>query len=446
MTTPRLTRRKALKLGAAAVALPLVHIRSGRAAGKVSIFLWDHWVPATNDVGRKQLADWGAKNQVEVEVDFITSNGFKNLLTINAEAQAKSGHDICTFPTWEVLNQAPLLEPMDDVAKRLIGKYGNFISTGEYLCKVKGSWLAIPSNWGTQNKGPCGRISILKQAAGLDVMKMYPVSPTETEDAKAWNLDKFLSVAEACAKIGKNFGIGLGITADSVDTAGMMFNSFGAALVNDKGDITADSPQVHQVLEYMQKLVKFLPADAVSYDDASNNRALISGQSALIMNPPSAWAVAVRDNPEVGKDCWTFPSPSGPAGRFMPINFNHWGVWQFSKNKSAAKDLIEYMMQREQCEARDNASLGYDVVPFESMTDFKIWETAGPPVGTVYNYPMRPHHHIKPSITGMPAPPDVAVQMYNRGTHATMFAKLQAGQSIPQIIDWAKNELEGFTR
>ena len=43
-------------------------------------------------------------------------------------------------------------------------------------------------------------------------------------------------------------------------------------------------------------LVKFLPADAQSWDDASNNRALIAGNASLIYNPPSAWAVAVRDN------------------------------------------------------------------------------------------------------------------------------------------------------
>jgi hypothetical protein len=51
-----------------------------------------------------------------------------------------------------------------------------------------------------------------------------------------------------------------------------------------------------------------MPADAASYDDASNNRALISGKSALIFNPPSAWAVAKRDNPSLAADCWTFPA------------------------------------------------------------------------------------------------------------------------------------------
>ena len=46
MTKRSISRRGALKLGAAATALPLVHIRTGRAAGKVSIGFWDHWVPA----------------------------------------------------------------------------------------------------------------------------------------------------------------------------------------------------------------------------------------------------------------------------------------------------------------------------------------------------------------------------------------------------------------
>jgi hypothetical protein len=38
------------------------------------------------------------------------------------------------------------------------------------------------------------------------------------------------------------------------------------------------------------------------------------------------------------------------------------------------------------------------------------------------------------------------VQIYNRGTLSTMFAKLQTGQSIKQTIAWAQEELEGFTR
>jgi ABC-type glycerol-3-phosphate transport system substrate-binding protein len=95
------SRRSAVKLAAATAALPLVHIRTGRAAGKVSVGFWDHWVPAGNDVMRQQCEAFGKAHQVEVQADFITSNGQKNLLTINAEAQAKTGHDIQQIPGWQ---------------------------------------------------------------------------------------------------------------------------------------------------------------------------------------------------------------------------------------------------------------------------------------------------------------------------------------------------------
>ena len=447
MLKSRVSRRKALQIGAAAAALPLVHIRTAHAAGKVSIFFWDHWVPAGNVAIKKQIDGWAAKNKVDVQIDFITSMGNKNLLTINAEAQAGTGHDAITIPNWEVQNQRDHLEPVDDVVKGLIAQYGDVNSVSKYLGLHKGSWLAVPTSWGTQNKGPSGRISILRDTAGIDVTKMWPAEEVENELQKGWTYDAMLKAAEACHKAGKTFGIGLGQTADSVDTAGSIFAAFGAALVNEKGDITVKSDQVNQVLEYMQKLVKFLPADAVSYDDASNNRALISGKSALIWNPPSAWAVARRDAPDVAKDCWTFPAPMGPAGvRYMPHSMNFWGLWKFSKNRTATKELITFLMQRENVEERDNAVLGYDLPPFLSMTDFKIWSDAEPPKGSVFNYPVRKTHHGETHLASMPAPPDIGVQIYNRATMSTMFAKLQSGQSIKDVVSWANDELEGFVR
>ena len=442
----RVSRRTALKFAAASTALPLVHIRTGRAAGKVSVAFWDHWVPAGNEVMRTQCAAWGARNQVEVMADFITSVGEKNRLTIAAEAQAKTGHDIQQFPGWETQNKADLLEPMDDVMGRLIGKFGPANEASQYLFTKGGHWVAVPASSGTQNKGPCGRISVLKEVAGLDVVKMYPVADKATPEAAGWTYDAMLKAAEACHKAKMTFGIGLGTTPDSVDTAGAMFTAFGADIVNAKGEIAVKSDAVRRLLEYGQQLVKYLPANAVSYDDASNNRALISGQSALIWNPPSAWAVAKRDAPKVAEDCWTFPAPQGPEGRFLPLGAFSWGIWGFSKAQSAAKELIEFLCQREQVEARCNVVIGYDVPPFASMTDFKVWEEVEPPKGTVYNYPIRKSHNQVSHVACSPAPPDIAVQIYNRGTMPTMLAKLQSGQSIKQVTDWAQDELEGFIR
>ena len=263
-----------------------------------------------------------------------------------------------------------------------------------------------------------------------------------------WTWDALLKYAELAAKDNVPFGCGMGgnTNNDATDTHGALFKAYGAELIDREGNLKLKSDEVRQVLEYAQKLVKFYPPDAVSYDDASNNRALISGKSALIFNPPSAWAVAVRDNPSVGADCWTFSAPTGPKGRFVPSAFFFWGIWKFSKNQSAATELLHYLMDRAQVEERDNVVLGYDIPPFAGMLDFKVWETVGPPPGTVYNYPIRPWHNARPSLTASEASPDMAVQIYNGAIHNQMLARLNEGQTIPQVLAWTQGQLEGFTR
>ncbi|MGH7042253.1 MAG: ABC transporter substrate-binding protein [Acetobacteraceae bacterium] len=444
-TTRGVSRRHALKLGAAAGALPLVHIRTAGAAGTVKLGFWDHWVPGGNGVMKKQAEAWAAKNHVTVECDFISSNGGKLQLTGVAESRARAGHDMYTFYSWDVYNIHQYLEPMDDVMKTLIAKNGTPDVAAEYLANVKGHWLAVPSSSGSQTKPPCGRISWLK-AHGFDPTAVYPVKPEATKMAAEWNYDLFMKLAATAQKEGKTFSLGCGspLNTDATDMWGALFHAFGANLVDKNNKILLDSPEVQAAMEYCAKFVQYLPPDAQAYDDASNNRALISGKSALIFNPPSAWAVARRDAPKVAADCWTFSAPMGPKGRYVPSAVFFWGVWQFSKNKTAAKELATYLMERPQVEERDNHVFGYDIPPFAGLLDFKVWETTEPPPGTVYNYPIRPWHHAKSSLTAFEANPDLAVQIYQSAMHNGMVARLKSGQSVKQVLAWANDQIQGF--
>ena len=442
------SRRQAVKIGAAAAALPLVHIRTAGAAGKLNIGFWDHWVPGANEVMQKQVKVWADKNKVDVTADFITSSGGKLALTPAAETQAKAGHDVMTFFSWDVFNYHDHLDPVDDQMKRLIAEHGEVNSVGSYLAKVKGSWAAIPTSSGTQTKPPCARISWFKKH-GLDLTAMYPARDEKNALQDAWTWDAFLKYAELAAKDNMTFALGLGsgvLNTDATDVHGALFAAYGAQMVDSSGKSQLKSDNMRQVLEYAQRLLKFYPADAPSYDDGSNNRALIAGKTALIFNPPSAWAVAKRDAPKVAEDCWSFPAPAGPKGRFTPAGPWFWGIWRFSKNQTAAKELMAHLLDRPQTEARTVASEGFDVPPFASMLDFPIWADVGPPKGTLYSYPPRTFHDGIPCIAGAPAPPSIGVQIYSRGIMPTMLAKLQSGQSIPAVIGWAKGELEGFVR
>src|SRR6201994_545461 len=441
------SRRQAVKLGAAAAALPVVHIRTAGAAGRLNVGFWDHWVPGANDVLQKQVDTWSAKNKVDVTIDFITTNGGKLQLTPAAETQAKAGHDVMTFITWDVQNYAESLDPVDDVMKRLTAANGDANSVATYLAKYKGHWAAVPSSSGTQTKPPCARISWFKKN-GLDLQAMYPAKDEKNTLQDNWTWEAFLKYAELAAKDNMTFAMGMGggLNTDATDTHGAIFAAFGGTLIDAEGKSQLKSDGTRQAMEFAQRLVKFYPADAVSFDDASNNRALISGKSALIFNPPSAWAVAKRDAPQVAADCWTFPAPAGPKGRFLPTLSYFWGVYGFSQNKSAAKDLIEYLMQPEQVEPRCVATSGYDIPPYAGLLGFKVWEEVEPPKGTVYNYPIRPWHNQQPSLAAAEAAPEIAVQIYNRAIHNQMMARLKDGQTIPQVIAWAQDELEGFAR
>ena len=82
--------------------------------------------------------------------------------------------------------------------------------------------------------------------------------------AKDWTYDTQLKMAEAMFKAGYPIGFGCGSgSTDANQTWGATFGAFGADLVNAKGNITVDSDNVMAVMEYCQKMVKFMPPDAV---------------------------------------------------------------------------------------------------------------------------------------------------------------------------------------
>jgi hypothetical protein len=104
-------------------------VRGAFAAGKLSVGFWDHWVPNANSATETLIKQWAEKEKVEVQIDFITTQDNKLLLTGAAESQAKSGHD-----------------------------NGKVNGTVEYLGKVGGKWLAVPATSAARSRD-CARAS-----------------------------------------------------------------------------------------------------------------------------------------------------------------------------------------------------------------------------------------------------------------------------------------------
>ena len=104
MPRSSLSRRNLLKTTAFAAAsvVSAPYLRHSYAAGKLTLGVWDHWVPGANTTLTKLCNEWGEKNKVEVTIDYITSQGDKDILTASAEAQARAGHDIMSHRAWQI--------------------------------------------------------------------------------------------------------------------------------------------------------------------------------------------------------------------------------------------------------------------------------------------------------------------------------------------------------
>ena len=171
----------------------------------------------------------------------------------------------------------------------------------------------------------------------------------------------------------------------------------------------------------------------------------ISGKGALIFNPPSAWAVAKRDAPQVAEKCWTHGFPKGPAGRFNPILPRFYGVWSFSKNKPAAKSLLQFLTLRQNAERQVAASQGYDIPPYPKFNDFKTWDEEGPPKGSLSHYPIKGGDQVA-GVVCSPAPPLIAAQIWSQSIQAQMVVRYFKGEAMDKVLDWAAREVEGFKR
>jgi len=445
----RPTRRKVLKTAAlgSVATLAMPYVRTSYAAGTLTLGCWDHWVPGANNALTGLCNEWGAKNNVEVKIDYITSQGEKDKLTAAAEAQAGTGHDIMSHRDWNIRIHGEVLEPLNDVADALIKQNGPISPVAEYLGKIKGVWRGIPTTIGSQVKPCCSRFDLYQQHAGIDVRDIFPNDETKWDKAKTdtWTWDTYLTAAEKLYKAGYPVGLPMGQTSDAVDWVGALFNSYGVVMVDDKDNIKINSDATRAALEYLKKLMAVNPKEVYAWDDAGNNRWLISGKGSGIMNPPSAWAVAKKDNPKVAENCWTHPMPKGPKGRFVGQLPQFYGLWSFSKNKAAAKDLLLYISQKSSVAKLVAASIGYDLPSFKTLYDFDTWKTVEPPVGTVYAYP--PRGDEQTSMAGAPARSEVGAQIYNQAINTVMVAKFtQANEKLDDVIKWAENELAGTLR
>ena len=155
----------------------------------------------------------------------------------------KAGTTSSRFPTWYCPGQAANLEPVDDLVQPLIAKYGK-----PGACRRIPRQAGRPLGSGAGHRGQPGEGAVrphrpVQAARRSRSDQDVPARRAAGQSAARTSGPGTLSWTprEKCHKAGFPFGIGMGQTADSVDSAGAIFAAYGAHLVDAKGDITVNS-------------------------------------------------------------------------------------------------------------------------------------------------------------------------------------------------------------
>jgi ABC-type glycerol-3-phosphate transport system substrate-binding protein len=451
----KITRRKFMKgmvAGSAAIAgtmsAPGIVRKAFTAKPSLNIALHNHWIPGAPDVHAAIINEWGTKNNVEVKIDFL-GPGAKDIRTIaSAESRAGAGHDIMHmggFDSWAFQKHC---EPLNDVADFLEKKYGKFDSLGTYLAysQEDKTWYALPAPIGSFSYCMASRIDYFKKHADIDLVDIFPADVKRRDKAKvdAWTYDVFMEAAKKLHAAGFPVGGGMAETADALGWLGPLLLSFGSQPMDREGNITIESDGTLAGLEYLKELAQYMPREIYGWDDGSNNRWLISGKGSAIWNPHSAWSVAKRTQPQNAAQMWHHDTPKGPNGRFRGALFYNFILWDWCKEKKAAKELLIYLLEKKQQYRIIEAGSGYDMPQLKPMYASPVWETASPPPGVIYNYVIRGDEQLV--VAGYPAHPLAANAIYSTSILSVMAAKATTGEMKPKdAMKWCAKEIEMVT-
>jgi multiple sugar transport system substrate-binding protein len=416
----RVDRRQFLTTTAAAAGLGW--LASGRAPAlaqkrELTFLSWNHFVPASDDELRRQAEAFGREAGVAVRVDTIAH--LQLPAKYAAEAQARSGHDMFINGLANPFLYERVLADVGDVVDELGKKYGGWYPFSAESALTKSGWRAVPWFWisfpATYNRAHFKRAGV--------------------EPPRTWA--ELAGVGKALKKLGHPVGIPVSHCADAHATYWSVAWCFGAKVLEADGVTPAiNSDRTAQVIEWYKELYRdAMEPEVLSWDDASNNRFILSGKGSWIHNPISPYTSAVAAGMPIADDLDHHQSPGGPAGIHSAPPILGLGIWSFSRNIPLAKDFIRFLFRKENYDAWIVASGAFNHPPLRSFADHPIW-ARNPKLA------MLPKEAEFAHPRGWPAKPSDAVQRIdNSYVMADMVAKAINGMPTRRAMEWAHEQV-----
>jgi len=321
-----LSRRTVLAgTGALGIATALGTPGRARAAGRkrLRILQWSHFVPGYDRWFDAWARSWGEQRDTDVTVDHVGVNALNS--TAAAEVSAGRGHDLVMF-----LRPRPVHEPdvIDhrEIVEECQRRYGKPLE------------LAVRSTRNPRSgkfHGFCDMVVPDPVNYRSDLWADAGQTPDDWDRVR-------LGGKAIKARTGIPVGIGLSSEDDSAIALRVLLLSFGGAEQDANGAPALASKETVEAVKYVTALYREAMTPAVlAWDPSSNNRAMLAGQSSLVMNAISITRSAENDRLPIGSKIALARPPRGPARRIgLPHATSVYVVWKFAENVEGAKAFL----------------------------------------------------------------------------------------------------------
>ncbi len=299
---------------------------------------------------------------VQVRVDF---SGWEDLRPQTAvTANTGAGPDVVVGWTDDPHLYSDKLLDLSDVADYLGKKYGGWYPLAEKYGKKNGTntWIAIPM-------GASGGLALWRKSwLGEIGFNEFPTG-----------LDGFLDMCRKLQKAGHPAGFALGhAVGDANAFCHWLVWTHGGTMTDPAGKVTINSKETIEALKYVRALYPTFIQGTNSWNDTSNNKALLAGELGVTQNGVSLYFSAKNSTDPaisaVGRDLEHAHMPVGPVGRVtegaLAINAM---IFKHTKYPNAAKAYMTYMMEAPQYDKWLTGSFGYWGQPLKSYEQSAVW-------------------------------------------------------------------------
>jgi multiple sugar transport system substrate-binding protein len=369
----RYTRRDFLTAGtaaAAAGALPrLLTPESAHAApiefkpekgAVLRVLRWKRFVQGDEDQFMANTRRFTQRTGVAVRVD---SENFEDLRPKAAvAANVGAGPDIIISTDEQPQLYPDKLLDVTDLAQYLGQKYGGWYDVCPDYCTHNGRWIAIPT--GAAGGAMVYRKSMLR-AAGFEEFPQ--------------DMPGFLKLCQALKAKAAPPGFALAhATGDANGWTHWVLWAFGGRLTDENTRLALNSIETITALEYARELYQTFAPGTLSWLDPSNNKAFLAGEISLTLNGISIYyAAKTSPDPKVktlAPDIQHAAFPIGPVGRDVHASLMFpAAIYKYTKYPNAAKEYLRFIMEREQYEPWQKASIGYISHTLKAYESNPVW-------------------------------------------------------------------------